>query len=96
MLYVDNKESKAKNIIDNLKIDLGLEKENDDDEDDDIKEPTFIIRGNLYYFPQRSLYLFNKDNLFRIKMVELITSKFFDNFILTCIILNSVILAMQD
>jgi len=29
-------------------------------------------------------------------MVELVTSKFFDNFILACIILNSVILAMQD
>jgi len=55
VLYVHNKESKAKNIIENLKIDLGLEKENDDEEDDDIKEPTFIIRGNLYYFPQRSL-----------------------------------------
>lgn len=29
-------------------------------------------------------------------MVELVTSKFFDNFILSCIILNSIILAMQD
>jgi hypothetical protein len=29
-------------------------------------------------------------------MVELVTSKFFDNFILTCIVLNSIILAMQD
>jgi len=47
VLYVDNKESKPKNIIENLKKDLGLEKENDDDEEDDIMEPTFIIGGNL-------------------------------------------------
>lgn len=64
--------------------------------DSEVPEHTFTIRSTLYYFPKRSLQLFNNDNPFRIKMVELATSPDFDNFILLVILVNSLIMASKD
>jgi len=38
----------------------------------------------------------DKENLFRLKIVEFITWPWFDNFILSVILVNSLFLGMQD
>ena len=61
------------------------------------REPgTFFVHGSYKRFSTRSLTVLDSKNEFRYKMVSIVTSKFFERFIITLILIYSVLLGMKD
>ena len=56
----------------------------------------FNVHGKKKKFAECSLGIFSTQSQFRQKVVWLVEWKWFDRFILACIVINSIILAMQD
>lgn len=62
-------------------------------EDEDCR---FYFHGKQYYYSRRSLFCFTKHNTFRQSVVWIITHKRFDQFIVSLIMLNSILLGVKD
>ena len=62
-------------------------------EDEDCR---FHFHGKQYYYAKRSLFCFTKHNTFRQSVVWIITHKRFDNFIVSLIVFNSILLGVKD
>ena len=58
--------------------------------------PNFYVKGQSYYFPPTSLFIFNEHNLFRQKCVQIIVSPYFEYFIVFVILVNAIFLACAD
>ena len=56
----------------------------------------YIYHGQEYTLDIRSLYLFKKGNCLRDMLVWLVKWQWFENFIILCIIANSILLTQQD
>jgi hypothetical protein len=57
---------------------------------------TFFVHGKHVKFSKRSLGMLDNKNKIRIALVWLITSKWFENFIISLILINSLFLGMKD
>lgn len=56
----------------------------------------FEYHGKFLIYDRKSLYLFGQMNQFRRTIVWLVESKAFENFILSSILVNSILLACYD
>ena len=56
----------------------------------------FLVHGKRVDYDTNSLYIFKSTMSIRIWVVWLIEWKYFDNFIMICILGNSISLAMYD
>jgi hypothetical protein len=57
---------------------------------------TFFVHGKHVKFSKRSLGMLDNKNRIRIVLVWLITSKWFENFIISLILINSLFLGIKD
>jgi len=64
-------------------------------EERDLK-PNFYFHGKAVAYADRSCYLLGTDSPVRRRLVQFIVHPIFDQFILACIILNSLFLALPD
>ena len=62
----------------------------------EYEQAEFNVRGKVVVYPENSLYIFNSRTPFRLFMVHLVTHKYFSNFIMVCVILNSIMYALAD
>ena len=60
------------------------------------EQGTFFVHGAYKRFSTRSLTVLDSKNEFRYKVVWIVTSKFFERFIITLILIYSVLLGMKD
>lgn len=56
------------------------------------KPPNFNVHGKHFRFSEKSLFLFSSENRFRIGVVWIMESHYFDRFIIFIIISNTIIL----
>ena len=56
----------------------------------------FFVHGKFFYYSNRSLGMFDNKNKLRICMVWLINHKWFENFIMALIFVNSALLGIKD
>ena len=61
-----------------------------------LLRPNFFLHGKAFAFGDRSCCIFDTQSPFRRKLVQFITHPIFDQFILVCIVLNSLFLALTD
>ncbi|DBA01467.1 TPA: hypothetical protein N0F65_005586 [Lagenidium giganteum] len=61
-----------------------------------IIEYNFEVHGQKRRFVNNSLFFLNTTNPFRLKLVWLVEWKWFDRFILLCIVANSIALGLRD
>ena len=59
-------------------------------------EVTFYVHGRYYRFSKNSLGIFGNKTQFRVFLVWLCTSKWFENTIISLILLNSLFLGIKD
>lgn len=74
----------------------GQESEDDKEKDKVDQNSQFTAHDKEYTFSPKSLYIFSNTNSFRLKVINMITHKNFDNLILVIIVSNSICLAMMD
>ena len=61
-----------------------------------MNNAVYIVKGDKYMYSKRSLFFLKEDNPVRKCLVHIVVNPWFDHFITTCIILNSIALAARD
>jgi hypothetical protein len=62
----------------------------------EVKDPNFVLNGKKYRFADTSLFLFTPQDVVRLRCVQIFTSDNFRWFILSAIVLNSIVLSLTD